>query len=98
MKTTYVSSVFTSHIRWPKLTSRLQNWKARQGVRELADADDWLLKDIGLTRNDITWALGLPLSVNSADELNKRVYRGRTAASQKRRQDRGPSRDRQGEC
>jgi len=84
MKTLGVGGVLAGHIRWPRFHDRLNNWKARQSLRELEDAEDWLLKDIGLTRNDITWALGLPLSVNSADELNKRVYRGRTSGTQSR--------------
>jgi uncharacterized protein YjiS (DUF1127 family) len=52
------------------LAQRWRNWKARRAVRKLQDLDDWLLKDIGVTRDEIYWATVLPLSVNAALALS----------------------------
>ncbi|WP_205042102.1 DUF1127 domain-containing protein [Rhodoligotrophos defluvii] len=63
--------------QWPSLSVLLANWRARQGLKDLLAADDWLLKDIGLTRNEVAWAMRLPLSVNAGEELNRIAKRGR---------------------
>lgn len=52
-----------------------RRWWARRFVRKLEQLEDHLLADIGVTRDDLQWAAGLPLSVNAAialDELAKR--------------------------
>lgn len=41
----------------------------RDAFRTIARLDDAMLKDIGLTRGDVTWASQLPLSTNAACEL-----------------------------
>jgi len=43
----------------------------RMAFRTLLSLDDNLLKDIGVTRQDVTWANNLPLSVNAAEKLNE---------------------------
>jgi uncharacterized protein YjiS (DUF1127 family) len=80
MKHTTMTGIGLGHGWWPRISKRLENWRARQSLRELEEAEDWLLKDIGITRNDVSWALSLPLSVNGAEELRKRIYRGRSSA------------------
>lgn len=54
-----------------------RNWRARRYIASLADYDDNLLRDIGVTRSEIDWAASLPLSVNAALELETRSYRRR---------------------
>ena len=44
----------------------IRNWRARRAVARLDLLDDRMLQDIGLTREDLRWASGLPLSVNAA--------------------------------
>ena len=49
------------------------NWRARRAVARLDELDDFLLRDIGLSREDLQWAAGLPLSVNAAMALEERT-------------------------
>lgn len=51
----------------------LRNWKARRAVQRLAEFDDHLLADIGVTCLDVHWAAGLPLTVNAAMALEERA-------------------------
>jgi uncharacterized protein YjiS (DUF1127 family) len=53
------------------------NWHARRAVARLDTFDDYLLRDIGVTRGDVRWASGLPLSVNAALELEQRSIQRR---------------------
>lgn len=55
----------------------VRNWRARRAVRRLADLDDYMLRDIGATRGDISWAAGLPLTVNAALALEERSFNTR---------------------
>jgi hypothetical protein len=41
------------------------------------DHDDYLLRDIGVTRQDVRWASRLPLTVNAALALEERAFRRR---------------------
>jgi uncharacterized protein YjiS (DUF1127 family) len=50
----------------------IRNWRARRSVRRLQDLDDYMLHDIGATREDVTWAARHPLSVNAALLLEER--------------------------
>lgn len=58
-----------------------RNWQARRAVTRLQDYDDYMLRDIGVTRNDVHWAAGLPLSVNAALALEDRSIQRRTVTS-----------------
>ncbi len=49
------------------------NWRARRAVARLDELDDFLLRDIGLSREDLHWAAGLPLTVNAALALEERA-------------------------
>lgn len=55
----------------------IRNWKARRRVARLMDHDDYLLRDIGVTRQDVRWASRLPLTVNAALALEERAFRRR---------------------
>lgn len=49
------------------------NWRARRAVAGLDRLDDFLLRDIGVTRRDVRWAAELPLSHNAALALEERA-------------------------
>jgi uncharacterized protein YjiS (DUF1127 family) len=55
----------------------LRNWRARRSVARLQTFDDYILRDIGVTREDIAWAAGLPLTVNAALGLEERSLKRR---------------------
>lgn len=59
------------------LWSFIRNWRARRAVARLDELDEFLLRDIGVTREEVNWAVGLPLSVNAALELEERANRRR---------------------
>jgi uncharacterized protein YjiS (DUF1127 family) len=60
------------------LVSRIwHNWQARRRVADLATYDDYMLNDIGITRDEVEWAAGLPLTVNAALALEERSFRRR---------------------
>ncbi len=54
-----------------------RNWQARKRVTDLSTYDDYMLNDIGVTRDEIQWAAGLPLTVNAALALEDRALRRR---------------------
>lgn len=54
-----------------------RNWKAKRRIAALANFDDYMLKDIGITRDEVQWAAGLPLTVNAAVALEERAFRRR---------------------
>ncbi len=39
--------------------------------------DDYLLRDIGVTREDVQWAQSLPLTVDAALALEERAFKRR---------------------
>jgi uncharacterized protein YjiS (DUF1127 family) len=56
--------------------SRLfHNWLTRRSIARLQTFDDYLLRDIGVAREDIAWAAGLPLTTNAALGLEERSRR-----------------------
>ena len=54
-----------------------RNWVARRAVARLENFDDYLLSDIGVKREDISWAARLPLTVNAALALEEHSFRQR---------------------
>jgi uncharacterized protein YjiS (DUF1127 family) len=54
-----------------------RNLVVKRNVRRLADFDDHMLRDIGLTREEVEWAAGLPLAVNAALALEERAFQRR---------------------
>ena len=57
----------------------IRNWLARRAVTRLEQFDDYMLRDIGVTRGDVHWASVLPLSVNAALALEERSLQRRNA-------------------
>ncbi len=55
----------------------LRNWKAKRRIVALDNFDDYMLQDIGITRDEVQWAAGLPLTVNAAIALEERAFRRR---------------------
>ena len=45
----------------------------RREVSRIANLDDHLLADLGLERQDVRWALEMPLAENAALELERRA-------------------------
>jgi uncharacterized protein YjiS (DUF1127 family) len=39
--------------RWTGLVRMVKNWKARSDLKRLAAMDDYMLRDIGLTRDEL---------------------------------------------
>jgi uncharacterized protein YjiS (DUF1127 family) len=55
----------------------VRNWKAKRRIVALGNFDDYMLQDIGITRDEVEWAAGLPLTVNAAVALEERAFRRR---------------------
>lgn len=58
----------------------IRNWRARRAVNRLDTFDDYILRDIGVTRGDVRWASGLPLSINAAVALEERTLQRKQRA------------------
>ena len=52
-----VFSVLAQHAR-----SAFHAWTSRRKLSNLLDLDDHMLADVGVTREDVKWALDLPFS------------------------------------
>ena len=72
-------------VRW--IDQRLNAWRARRAQREaraaflhMAQRDDRLLADMGLTREDVDWAARLPIERNAAVEARERSRKRRDSA------------------
>ncbi|QDL94646.1 hypothetical protein FDP22_22505 (plasmid) [Paroceanicella profunda] len=50
---------------------RRQQRLDRAAFRGLLYKDEWVLRDLGVTRHDVEQAAGLPLSCNAAEELQR---------------------------
>jgi uncharacterized protein YjiS (DUF1127 family) len=60
------------------LTKLARNWTARRAVGRLRDLDEHMLADIGVGREEIEWAAGLPLTMNAALALEEKARQRRT--------------------
>ncbi|MCP5086349.1 MAG: hypothetical protein GY952_06050 [Rhodobacteraceae bacterium] len=58
-------------LRWLKThrSSRI----SRAAFMNTVYLDDALLRDIGVTREEVKWAAGLPLSINAAQALHRKA-------------------------
>ena len=55
-----------------------RHWQAWRSVKQLATFDDYMLRDLGLRREDVDWASRLPISCNAVLALEDRgLRRGR---------------------
>ena len=54
-----------------RLRALIRNWFARRRLRKVAELDDWLLQDIGLTRDDVEQVAHMPLDRNPSWELKR---------------------------
>ena len=65
---------------FPKLRRMLRNWIAKRQLRRLSTLDDYLLNDIGLTRDDLRYGMAAPYDVDPIAELmsarEQRITRG----------------------
>jgi uncharacterized protein YjiS (DUF1127 family) len=61
----------------PLLRQAIANWRARRAVAQLDRFDDFLLRDIGVTREEVRWAADLPLNLNATLALEERARRRR---------------------
>ena len=68
---------FNSPVGSSFLARFINNWRVRRSVSKLNEFDDYMLQDIGVTRADIAWAAGLPLTVNAALALEERSAKHR---------------------
>ncbi len=58
----------------------VRNWMARRAVSRLESYDDFILRDIGVTRDEVRWASQLPLSQNAALALEDEALRRRRSS------------------
>ncbi len=62
------------------IISRLiHNFQARRTVKQLSQMDDYILRDLGVTREEINWAYSQPFYVNAANALEDRSSTRRRA-------------------
>lgn len=74
----FVRSVWTAI--FGSVSQLLAARRSRREIARLAYSDDAQLKDIGLTRSDVDWALMRHWSEDPSDALADRMNRRRTAA------------------
>ena len=60
-----------------QLRSALRAWRSRRKLTSLLDLDDHMLADVGVTREDVKWALDLPFSHDPGLELQRRALHQR---------------------
>ena len=54
---------------FPRLRRALRNWLSRRYLRKLEQFDDYLLSDIGLTRDDLRHGQSLPHDMDPFAEI-----------------------------
>ncbi len=59
------------------ISAAFRSWNKRRQLKTLSDLDDHLLCDIGVTKEDVRWALDLPFAYDPGIELQRRALRNR---------------------
>jgi uncharacterized protein YjiS (DUF1127 family) len=59
------------------VSTAFRSWNARRHLKTLSEFDDHMLADIGITREDVRWALDLPFAYDPGIELQRRALRNR---------------------
>lgn len=54
---------------FPNLRRLVRSWIAKRSLRRLEQLDDYMLNDIGLSRDDLRLAQRLPFDVDPIDEM-----------------------------
>jgi uncharacterized protein YjiS (DUF1127 family) len=54
---------------FPKLRRMISSWFVKRNLAAIEKLDDYMLNDIGLTRDDLRSLRGLPLDVDMLDEM-----------------------------
>jgi uncharacterized protein YjiS (DUF1127 family) len=69
-----------STFAFPALRRMLRNWLTRRQLHKLQHLDDYLLNDIGLSRDDLHWGLSLPsdcdITLAMAERRDSRMRKG----------------------
>lgn len=60
---------------FPTLRRLFANWFRRRSLRRVEELDDHILRDIGVSRDDLRAALRMPLEVDPYQELQRRLRR-----------------------
>jgi uncharacterized protein YjiS (DUF1127 family) len=60
-----------STFAFPKLRRLVRSWLAKRSLRRLDHLDDYMLNDIGLTRDDLRYAMRLPYDLDPIDEMTR---------------------------
>ncbi|MGX1308601.1 uncharacterized protein YjiS (DUF1127 family) [Amorphus suaedae] len=61
------------------LSAMVRAYRGRRSLRTLIDADDRMLRDIGVTRDDVRWALQAPAGQDPSSLLRIRAVSRRAA-------------------
>lgn len=61
------------------LSAMVRAYRGRRSLRTLIDADDRMLRDIGVTRDDVRWALEAPAGQDPSSLLRIRAVSRRAA-------------------
>ena len=56
---------------FPRLRRVIRNWLSRRYLRKLEQFDDYILADIGLTRDDLRYGQSLPHDIDPIAELSR---------------------------
>jgi len=64
-----LASATAAFARPARLVRLVDNWLKRGAVVRLGQLDDRLLRDIGMDRSDILWAMNLPIAEDAETQL-----------------------------
>lgn len=74
------SQSFDSYADSGILAKFLRNWRAHRAVVRLQLLDDYMLRDIGVSREEVVWASQLSLQENASIALDERACARRRRA------------------